>query len=354
MNRKTYDPNIDYQEKINESDQKGDFLTAGQLEQIRNAKIQGENLSWGQSQKYQPYMQAVADRERYAKELENRKPVTYDADDDPLYRMYQQQYMSQGKTAMEDTIGKGAAMTGGYGNSYGQIAGQQAYNEYAGKAAGMIPELYQLAYSRYQDEGSRMESALERALTAEQLEYNRLSGQRDFQYQRDQNERSWEYQKEQDAYQREQNERSWEYQKEQDAQSRQDSEKEKTYNMAISLLSGGQMPNSDMLSEAGIDEETARMLYRIATGKDYDSNGEEEIGASGNYTGTSGNTGTYGNEKPKNLQTMAAEYFVQNPNVKLDSRTLDNWLSANGISGKDAQEFKAYLQYAGAGYSRGR
>jgi hypothetical protein len=53
------------------------------------------------------------------------------------------------------------------------------------------------------------------------------------------------------------------------------------------------------------------------------------------------------------IAQAAARYYKEHPNVKVDSRTLDNWLNANGYSGKAAQTFKAYLEYYGAGYERG-
>jgi hypothetical protein len=44
-------------------------------------------------------------------------------------------------------------MTGGYGNSYAATVGNQAYQSYLDKLNDVIPELYQLAYDRYQQEG---------------------------------------------------------------------------------------------------------------------------------------------------------------------------------------------------------
>ena len=50
-------------------------------------------------------------------------------------------------------MGQAAAMTGGYGNSYAQSVGQQAYNAQLDKLNDVIPELYQLAYDKYANEG---------------------------------------------------------------------------------------------------------------------------------------------------------------------------------------------------------
>ena len=59
-----------------------------------------------------------------------RTPFQYRAQDDPFYRSYADQYVQNGRMAMRDTMGSAAALTGGYGSSYAQAAGQQQYDEY--------------------------------------------------------------------------------------------------------------------------------------------------------------------------------------------------------------------------------
>ena len=81
--------------------------------------------------------------------LENMKDFSYDVNGDALYQQYKDQYTNQGKMAMMDTMGQAAAMTGGYGNSYAQSVGQQAYQGYLQQLTDKIPELYQLALSKY-------------------------------------------------------------------------------------------------------------------------------------------------------------------------------------------------------------
>jgi len=56
-----------------------------------------------------------------------QKPFAYDLNGDALWQQYKDQYTTQGKMAMMDTMGQAAALTGGYGSSYSQAAGQQAY-----------------------------------------------------------------------------------------------------------------------------------------------------------------------------------------------------------------------------------
>ena len=81
--------------------------------------------------------------------LENMKDFSYDLNGDALYQQYKDQYTTQGKMAMMDTVGQAAAMTGGYGNSYAQSVGQQAYQGYLSQLNNVVPELYQLALSKY-------------------------------------------------------------------------------------------------------------------------------------------------------------------------------------------------------------
>lgn len=81
--------------------------------------------------------------------LLQQQPFNYDVNTDALYQQIKDNYVRQGRQAMMDTQGAAAALTGGYGNSYGALAGQQAYQESLGNLSNQIPELYQLAYNRY-------------------------------------------------------------------------------------------------------------------------------------------------------------------------------------------------------------
>ena len=81
--------------------------------------------------------------------LIQQRPYQYDVNTDALYQNIKDNYIRQGRQAMMDTQGASAALTGGYGNSYGLLAGQQAYQNSLGNLSAQIPELYNLAYQRY-------------------------------------------------------------------------------------------------------------------------------------------------------------------------------------------------------------
>ena len=103
----------------------------------------------------------------------NRDPFSYDLNGDALYQQYKDKYIQQGKMAMQDTMGQAAAMTGGYGNSYAQSVGQQAYQNSLDNLNDIVPELYQMAYDRYNQQGQDMLNKLN-VLDAD---YNRSYGE---------------------------------------------------------------------------------------------------------------------------------------------------------------------------------
>ena len=103
----------------------------------------------------------------------NRDKFSYDLNGDALYQQYKDQYINQGKLAMQDTIGQAAAMTGGYGNSYAQSVGQQAYQGYLQQLNDKVPELYQLALDQYNHEGENMLNQYGLLSDRENTEYGR-------------------------------------------------------------------------------------------------------------------------------------------------------------------------------------
>jgi len=106
-------------------------------------------------------------------ELFNKEDFSYDVESDPLYGQYKSMYTDAGRSAMEDSVGNASALTGGYGNSYAQTAGISAYNAYLGKLNNVIPQLYDAAYSRYNDELDRLEHKLGYLSDQNKEEYSR-------------------------------------------------------------------------------------------------------------------------------------------------------------------------------------
>lgn len=105
--------------------------------------------------------------------ITNRDAFKYDINADALYQQLRDQYQTQGQMAMMDTIGQATALTGGYGNSYAQNAGQQAYHGYLQQLNNQIPDLYNMALNRYAMEGDALAQNYGLMLDAENLDYSR-------------------------------------------------------------------------------------------------------------------------------------------------------------------------------------
>ena len=103
----------------------------------------------------------------------NREKFSYDLNGDMLYQQYKDQFATQGKLASMDVIGQAAAMSGGYGNSYAQTAGQQAYQGYLQQLNDKVPELYQLALSKYNQEGQALYDQASLMAQMENQDYGR-------------------------------------------------------------------------------------------------------------------------------------------------------------------------------------
>lgn len=135
----------------NTSYSRGSYVASDLVNQAQAALQAHLNNAPGAYQsKWQTQIDGILDAYR------NREDFQYDLDSDALYQQYADQYALKGQLAMMDTMGQAAAMTGGYGNSYAATAGNQAYQSYLQQLNDVIPELYGMAYDRYQQEGEDM------------------------------------------------------------------------------------------------------------------------------------------------------------------------------------------------------
>ena len=103
----------------------------------------------------------------------NREKFSYDINGDALYQQYKDKFMTQGKMAMQDTTAQAAAMTGGYGNSYAATVGNQAYQASLQNLNDVVPQLYQMAYDRYTQEGQDMLNQYNLLTDRDSIDYGR-------------------------------------------------------------------------------------------------------------------------------------------------------------------------------------
>lgn len=146
-------------------------------------------------------------------QIMNREDFSYDYTTDPLYEQYRDQYTREGNLAMRDAMGSSAALTGGYGNSYGTTAGSQAYQAYLGKLNEVVPQLQQLAYQQYLGEQSNMYNQLSALQALDDAEYGRYRDEVSDYYQDYANA----YQQYTDSLSQQNYENEFAYQKQQDA-----------------------------------------------------------------------------------------------------------------------------------------
>ena len=261
-----YDTQTDYAALMEKAAASGDYTSAARYEKQRNAKIKGEGLDYEASDYYSKYLpenrytydpskndayQRANDQatEIYDK-IMNRGEFSYDVNKDKLYQQYRDLYAQMGRGAMEDTMGQAAALTGGYGSTYSQNAGQQAYNAYLQKLNEVVPELYNAAYNRYNQEGQNLMNlytmARNNADSAYERDYNQW-------YNRLQLERSDEdttYNRQQTEENRRLTQEETDYERKQNAWSR----------LSSLITTTGYQPSNEELAAAGMSANEAAYL----------------------------------------------------------------------------------------------
>lgn len=126
---------------------KKELYDSSYLDRLQQSQTALDNHLTTKPGAYQSKYQGQIDQ--VMQNITDRKPFQYDVNADALYQQYKDRYTQMGRQAMQDTMGQAAALTGGYGNTYAQNAGQQAYGAYMQGLTDKIPELYQLALDKY-------------------------------------------------------------------------------------------------------------------------------------------------------------------------------------------------------------
>lgn len=151
-----------------------------------------------ESMKYSP-SQTVRDYQSKLKETENAKPGPYqsawtdkinslldsilnekefsytgkDLMSDDMYKMYSEMYEENARKAMQDAQGEAAGMTGGYGSTYSQAAGQQAYDDKMSAMNEIAMDLADKAYTRYLNDRANRYQQLGAVTDRDDTDYSR-------------------------------------------------------------------------------------------------------------------------------------------------------------------------------------
>lgn len=355
--------------------------TQKQLQQAQtgyqpNEKTQAaqQSLQQVQAQRPQTYNSKYsAALDGILEQIQNPKDFKYSFNDDELFKSYADVLTQQAKQASLNAQGQAAALTGGYGNSYAQAAGQQAYQQailplydrgmelasmarqnYENDRANTYNQLAALQgmdeseYGRYRDtmadwrqdeqnaqENYRYENEfgyntyadmLNRAMNIGAMEADSYRADQDEAYRRDslaQNQAQFEATNKLDWAQLEEKQREF------DADL---SEEQRQYNqnyamnLCSSILANGQIPSNELLVAAGLSLEDAKKLIAQVTGGGTPQKPVAE---------------TTPSAKPMTFEEANQLIFQSTP----DSVTLGD-LGANANAGMTVGEYKAKLEQA--------
>ena len=107
----------------------------------------------------------------------------YDMNGDAMYQQYADIYQNQANLGMQNAMAQAAALTGGYGSSYAQQVGQQAYAQQMQGLNEIGLDLYDRAYAQDQAERSQLMDQYNMLAAREEQAYNRGIDERNFEYQ---------------------------------------------------------------------------------------------------------------------------------------------------------------------------
>ncbi len=135
---------------MEEEKKRRDYVPTDRVEQARQEAVESDRQKPGAyTSQWQKQLDAAMDK------ILNRETFSYNLNGDALYRQYKDQAVQNGRLAMQDTLGQAAAMTGGYGSSYGQQAAQQAYQQRMDALSDKASQLYDKARTAYDNQGQR-------------------------------------------------------------------------------------------------------------------------------------------------------------------------------------------------------
>lgn len=255
----------------------------------------------------------------------------YDVASDPMYQALREQWLRDGNLAMQDTMAQASQLTGGYGNSYAQMAGQQAYQGYMRGLNEMIPDLKEAARADYDAETAALLQQYSLLMEQDEQDYGRYMD-----YLAQQNyENEFAYQQGRDEIEDARYEQEWAYQQEQD-------EKDYALNLALAAY---EMGDDSLVKALGINPQE----YGVSYGSGGSSGGGSR--GSGSGSGGSGGSGTSGGAAGGNTadsggSNVQSREELGDPFKKDDYVTVTANCAVFAGNGASASEISAYLKEA--------
>ena len=144
-----------------------------QSERVTNAQ---NTMQQVQAQKPQTYSSKYTEQlDNIMAQIQNPKEFKFSFDGDALFNAYKDQYVQQGQQASMDAMGQAAGLTGGYGNSYAQQVGNQAYQQYLLGLNDKAMDIYDRAYGRYRDDQAALNDQYNMIAAADDRDYGRYN-----------------------------------------------------------------------------------------------------------------------------------------------------------------------------------
>lgn len=230
----------------------------------------------------------------------NRGSFNYNLNEDQLYQQYRDKYLGQARLSMMDTMGQASGLTGGYGSSYGQRVGQQAYDATLQNLNDVVPQLYSQAYGMWNDQGNEMRSNLSMMLNQDNTDYSRWMDSQNLA--RNDADTAW------NKYL---NERSY-----------NDAQSDATLQRLLNLAAMGYTPTKAELAQAGVTEEQWAYYKKGVTPVARSSGG----GGGGNNNNNDDTKTTDKDDYRIMAQALA--------NGEITTQQMQSWLDATGYSVK--------------------
>ena len=209
-------------------------------------------------------------------QITGRAPFRYDSATDPLYQQYVQDYTTQGRMAMRDTMGRAAALTGGYGSSYAQSVGQQQYDAYLQRLADILPETYGMALDAYKAAGNELQQRFDTTAALEKSDYARYLDELE-QY----NLSLDRAQEDADRARREMlGDEDRAYARAEDNYERRAAQQQNAYTRLLKLIAAGYAPSEQELALAGLSSAQGAALVAAAGSATSRSGGSSGSGSS--------------------------------------------------------------------------
>lgn len=134
--------------------------------QTRLAQVQAQKPA-GYTSRYGAALDGILEQ------IQNPQSFKYSFNDDELFKYYADLYTQKGRQASMDAMGQAAGLTGGYGNSYAQQAGNQAYQQYLLNLYDRGTDFMNAAYQRYDADRADRYNQLNALQGADQADYGK-------------------------------------------------------------------------------------------------------------------------------------------------------------------------------------